>query len=64
MPRSGPGRSRRFMLSGKSKKSKNERLLERRRPSIAALEQTVAAEGNIPIDDMRPMIELGDKVNI
>lgn len=64
MPRSGPGRSRRFMLSSKSKRNKNEKLLEHRRPSIVALEQETTAGGDVESDDVRPMIELSDKVNI
>ncbi|KAL4003146.1 RIH domain family protein [Acanthocheilonema viteae] len=63
MPRSGPGRSRRFMSSSKLKKNKIERLLEHRRPSIAALEQNVIVEGSAPSDDVRPMIELSDKID-
>ncbi|CAG9530378.1 unnamed protein product [Cercopithifilaria johnstoni] len=62
MPRSGPGRSRRFMTSGKSKRNKNERLLENRKLSIAAREQNVIEEGNV-LNDVRPMIELSDKID-
>lgn len=63
MPRSGPGRYRRLM-SGKSKKNKLEKqaFVENRRPSIAALDQSVTVEGSVPSDDMRAMIELSDKV--
>ncbi|EJD76290.1 ryanodine Receptor TM 4-6 family protein [Loa loa] len=62
MPRSGPGRSRRLIGSDKLKK-KNERLLEHRRPSLAALEQSVTVEGNVPSYDVQPMIELSDKID-
>ncbi|KAM3723537.1 Ryanodine receptor [Dirofilaria immitis] len=62
MPRSGPGRYRRLITSGKSKKNKNEGL-ERRRPSFVALEQNIAVEGSVPSDDMRAMIELSDKID-
>ncbi|VDK67237.1 unnamed protein product [Onchocerca ochengi] len=64
MPRSGPGRYRRLM-SGKSKKNKLEKqaFVENRRPSIAALDQSVTVEGSVPSDDMRAMIELSDKID-
>lgn len=64
MPRSGPGRSRRLIASIKSRKNKNEKLLEHRKPSTLALEQSVNVEGNVPSEDVQPMIELSDKVNL
>ncbi|KAK6101668.1 RIH domain family protein [Brugia pahangi] len=63
MPQSGPGRSRRGLMGSDKWKKKNEKLLEQRRPSIAALEQSVIIDGNVPSDDVRTMIELGDKID-